>query len=114
MQSQNKITDTCGAAIMAAAHLSVSVDRPRLVSVPEARRQLGGIGATCFYSLVKRHGIKLVRLGGRSLVPSAEIDRVIADLIATGAPDASETARALAAKSVAVRQRRRGSSKQSL
>lgn len=82
---------------------------PLLVSVREARRQLGDIGTTAFYDAVKRHGIALVRLGGRSLVPMAEIERVVAELRAKGASDASDKAKALASRSVAARRARRGS-----
>jgi hypothetical protein len=81
-----------------------------LVSVPEARRQFGGIGTTAFYAAVKRYQIKLVRLGGRSLVPGAEIERVIGELMSAGrSSKAGQNARDLASKSVAARRRRRGS-----
>ena len=46
-------------------------DRPLLVSIPEARRQLGGIGKTAAYEAIRRHGIRLVKIGGRSMVPTA-------------------------------------------
>ena len=98
-------TDTSALAAEAAQR---PIAAPLLVSVPEARRQLGEIGTTAFYDAVKRHGIALVRLGGRSLVPMAEIERVVAELRAQGPPDASEKAKALACRSVAAR-RARGS-----
>lgn len=88
---------------------SQQTDHPALLSIREARRQLGGIGSTAFYAAVKRHGIQLVKLGGRSLVPAAEINRVVSELCEAGpASDAREKARALAARSVASRRRRRG------
>lgn len=80
---------------------------PLLVSIPETRRQLGNIGNTAFYAAVKRHNIKLVKIGSRSLVPASEIKRVVAEVIA--AADITATvrgrvkAKALAARSVASR-----------
>ena len=57
--------------------------RPLLVSISEAQRLLGGIGKTAFYSAKDRYGIHLVRLGGRSMVPVSEIERVIDELMAS-------------------------------
>ena len=83
-------------------------DRPLLVSIPEARRQLGGIGKTAAYEAIRRHGIRLVKIGGRSMVPTAEIERVVAELMAASAEsDGAGRARAMAARSVAVRRKRR-------
>jgi hypothetical protein len=81
---------------------------PLLVSIREARRQLGDIGTTAFYDAVKRHNIQLVKLGGRSLVPMAEIERVVAELRTKGATDASDKAKALAKLSIMARRARRG------
>lgn len=83
---------------------------PLLVSIREARRQLGDIGTTAFYNVVKRHGVQLVRLGGRSLVPMAEIERVVAAICTARPANASEKAKALACQSVAARRKRRGDS----
>jgi hypothetical protein len=80
---------------------------PLLISIREARRQLGGIGTTAFYDAVKRHGIGLVRLGGRSLVPMIEIERVVAEIMASRSTDASIQAKALAVRSVEARKRSR-------
>ena len=83
-------------------------DRPLLVSIPEARRQLGGIGKTAGYEVFRRHGIRLVKIGGRSMVPTAEIERVVAELMMASAErDGTERARAMAACSVAARRKRR-------
>ena len=83
--------------------------RPLLVSIREAQRQLGGIGKTALYGAIKRYDIRLVRLGGRSMVPAAELDRVVAELMASDAPcKAEDKAKALAAKSVAARRFRSG------
>lgn len=81
---------------------------PLLVSVREGRRQLGDIGTTAFYDAVKRHNIQLVKLGGRSLCPMTEIERVVAELRAKGATDATDKAKALAKLSVKARRERRG------
>ena len=103
--------DTGTPIVAMAAPRTTPPDRPPLlVSTVEARRQLGGIGSTAFYDAVKRHGIRLVRLGGRSLVPMSEIERIVAELQAAEQPtDTAEKAKALAVKSVAVRRSRRGS-----
>jgi hypothetical protein len=86
--------------------LSAATSPPILVSVPEARRHLGGIGTTSFYAAVKRYQIKLVRLGGRSLVPMTEIERVIGELMsAARSPESGQNARSLASRSVAARRR---------
>lgn len=85
-------------------------ERPLLLSIPAARHQLGGIGTTAFYEAVKRHSIELVRLGGRSLVPTSELERVVAELRARRPAAANENAKALARRSVASRRARRGQS----
>jgi excisionase family DNA binding protein len=46
----------------------------RLISVAEARHQLGGIGHSTFYSLVKKGELPLVKIGSRSFVQSEELD----------------------------------------
>jgi hypothetical protein len=94
------------AAADASGKFACSNGPPLLVNVREARRQLGGIGSTAFYAAVKRYSIQLVKLGGRSLVPMSEMERVVARLIAEKAPDCSEKTRALAASSVAARRTR--------
>ena len=87
-----------------------AVDSPILVSVTEARRHFGGIGTTAFYAAVKRHGIRLVKLGGRSLVPMAEVERIVAELISIKLPaETIQKAKVLASQSVAARRARRGS-----
>jgi excisionase family DNA binding protein len=37
-----------------------------------------GIGRTTFYDLVKRGKIRVVRIGGRTLVPASEAERLLA------------------------------------
>ena len=82
-------------------------DRPLLVSIPEARRQLGGIGKTAAYDVIRRHGIRLVKIGGRSMVPTAEIERVVAELMAASVKrEGTERARFMASRSVASRRKR--------
>jgi hypothetical protein len=83
--------------------------RPILLSIREARRHFGSLGTTAFYAAVKRYDIRLIRLGGRSLVPMTEIERVVAQLIAERSDDGSQKAKVLASQSVAARRRRRGS-----
>jgi hypothetical protein len=87
---------------------ATAASAPLLVSIREARRQLGDIGPTAFYAAVKRHKINLVRLGGRSLVPMSAIENVVAKLIAERPANTSDKAKVLAAMSVAARQHRQG------
>ena len=96
----------------ATAHPVMTPDRPLLVPIPEARRQLGGLGKTAFYAAAKRHNMKTVRVGGRCMVPWAEIERVVAKLMSVGcvAPAQAQRARELGVKSVKARRARRGSS----
>ncbi|NMM45956.1 helix-turn-helix domain-containing protein [Rhodospirillaceae bacterium KN72] len=53
-----------------------------LVSIPEARRQLGGIGNTLFYELVNNRDvpIHLVKIGRRSMVRQSDLESYIATL----------------------------------
>jgi len=46
----------------------------RLISVAEARQQLGGISQTTFYALVKEGELSLVKIGRRSFVRTEELD----------------------------------------
>jgi hypothetical protein len=96
------------AAEAADSGIGARTNSPLLISVPEARRHFGSLGTTAFYSAVKRYDIRLVKLGGRSLVPMAEIERVVAQLIAERSTEGGQKARVLAAQSVAARRRRRG------
>ncbi len=57
-----------------------SVNDPLLFSVPEARKQLGGISHSGFYVLVKRGLIRLTKIGRRSFVSRDELLAVVAAL----------------------------------
>ena len=57
-----------------------SVNGPLLFSVPEARKQLGGISHSGFYVLVKRGLIRLTKIGRRSFVSRDELLAVVAAL----------------------------------
>jgi hypothetical protein len=46
----------------------------RLISVAEARHQLGGISPTTFYGLVNEGELSLVKIGSRSFVQPEELD----------------------------------------
>ena len=48
----------------------------RLFTIPEALQALR-IGKSSFYKLTARGEIRTLRLGGRTLVPEREIDRLI-------------------------------------
>lgn len=64
----------------------------RLVSIPEARQVLGGIGHTTVYELIKKGEIDKVNIGRRGFVTSesleAYMDRLSAD---SGGIDAART-----------------------
>ena len=78
--------------------------RPLLVPIPEGQRQFGGIGKTLFYEVVEKHNIRLVRLGGRSMVPVSEIERVVAELMAASPAEPPAKVAAATAASLAARQ----------
>ncbi len=49
-----------------------------LYSISEARHQLGGISNTFIYELVRSGELKLTKLGSRSFLTHAELERLIA------------------------------------
>lgn len=55
----------------------------QLRSVKEARRILGGIGHTKFYSLVRDGKLRLIKIGRRSFVDDPAIQNLIDDLRAS-------------------------------
>ena len=57
-----------------------SVERRALYPIPEARRLLGGISHTGFNELVKQNKLKLSKIGRRSFVSNAEINRFLEEL----------------------------------
>ena len=96
--------------ISATQALPTRREAPLAVDVREARRHWGNIGKTSFYSVVKKYEVVLVRLGGRTLVPMSEIERVLtkATIPAPATTDAVpriEAARALATASVKARRK---------
>lgn len=54
-----------------------SQSRPRLLGEQAARHELGGIGHTLFWELIKNKKIEVVRIGARTLVVSESIDKFI-------------------------------------
>jgi excisionase family DNA binding protein len=51
----------------------------RLISLKEAALLLGGVSRRFLYLLSGRGELKLVRLGGRVLVPASEIRRLVSE-----------------------------------
>lgn len=49
----------------------------RLISVAEARQQLGGISPTTFYALVKEGELSLIKIGRRSFIQAEDLDDFI-------------------------------------
>lgn len=77
-----------------------------LVSIPDAKRRLGGIGTTKFYADARRYKLRIIAFGGRSMVRSDDLDALIELLTAeteAGANRHSERAAILAPKAVAAR-----------
>jgi excisionase family DNA binding protein len=54
-----------------------SRDRPKARRIPEACRILG-VSRSTMYRLAAQSQIRLVRIGGRTLVPESELDRLVA------------------------------------
>jgi excisionase family DNA binding protein len=51
----------------------------RLFSKSEARARLGDISTTTLNKMIREGTIEAVYIGGRTLIPDAEIDRVVAN-----------------------------------
>lgn len=72
------------------ADMSVSITDRRLLTVPEARRYLGGISHEYIYVLMRRGDITPTRLGRRTMLDLHELDRFIDVCTARGGdPDAA-------------------------
>ena len=54
-----------------------SLSQTRLLGERDARKQLGGIGHTLFWSLIKKNELQAVRIGRRTLVTSKSIEDLI-------------------------------------
>lgn len=57
---------------------------PLFYSRPDACAMLGGIGNTKFYELVKAGRLRIVKLGTRTLVSAAELQRFAAEVVQEG------------------------------
>jgi excisionase family DNA binding protein len=49
-------------------------DLSLLVSVPDARRHLGGVSSQTIYRLIANGKLRLVKVGRRSLIPRADLE----------------------------------------
>ena len=70
MNTNQQQVKSCGATALAPS-------RPRLLGEQAARHELGGIGHTLFWELIKKKKIEVVRIGARTLVVSESIDKFI-------------------------------------
>ena len=52
---------------------------PLAMRVNDFRRRMGGISRSHFYELVARNEIRVIKLGYRTLVPTSEAERLLAD-----------------------------------
>jgi hypothetical protein len=62
---------------------------PLAVDVDEARVTLGGIGRTKFYREVAAGRIRVFKVGTRTFVPVAELERYIRERLAESEPQAA-------------------------
>jgi len=51
--------------------------RRRLVSIPNARAELGGIGNTTIYDLINKGELQKVNIGRRSFVVAESLDALV-------------------------------------
>ena len=58
--------------------LPTSGSEPLAYSIDAACHQLGDIGKTTFYKLLKTHSIKLAKLGARSVIAREDLHRLLA------------------------------------
>jgi hypothetical protein len=61
----------------------------RLVSIPEARRELGGIGHSTLYELVNRGELVKVKIGRRGLITAQSIQDYVDRLAALAGADST-------------------------
>lgn len=54
---------------------TATMEAPRAYRVPDACRALG-VGRSTLYKLASAGKLRLVRIGGRTVVPGAEIERL--------------------------------------
>jgi hypothetical protein len=69
----------------------VSTKTKLLVSIPEARELLGGIGHSKLYELVNRGDIVKVNIGRRGFITSESLDAYVARLARPEAPAVATT-----------------------
>jgi excisionase family DNA binding protein len=62
----------------------------QLHSIDSARAMLGNIGKTWLYEQIKRRGIRVVKLGTRTLIPQSEVQRLVAECTAEASNDDGE------------------------
>ena len=84
-------TQVATPALTAVVDAATGQIKPLLVSLfPEAGRLLGGLGKTATYDMVRRHGVPIIKNGGRSTVALADVERIANELLAAGKPLAPE------------------------
>ena len=54
-----------------------AVGLPVLISVTEARRQLGNVSRTTLYALIARRHLKTIKLGARRMILSASLEALV-------------------------------------
>lgn len=69
----NNRSNTNGPSGTTAEGLVMSELTRRLVSIPDARAELGGIGHTTLYELVKRGELKKVNIGRRGFITAESL-----------------------------------------
>jgi excisionase family DNA binding protein len=72
------VNEAAQVSVVRDLHPTPSPDvRRRLITVVEARNQLGGISRTTFYELVKAGELATVKIGRRTFVAASELDAYI-------------------------------------
>ncbi len=56
---------------------SAAVHSPRLLSLPDAQRYLGGLGRESLYRLIRSGDLTVTKIGARTFVDVAELDRFV-------------------------------------
>jgi excisionase family DNA binding protein len=55
----------------------LEVTERKLLSIEQARHQLGGISRSTVYELINSGDLQRVKLGGRAFIPQASIDHFV-------------------------------------
>lgn len=63
----------------------METSRPRLISLQQARQELGGIGRTKLYALVRDGHLVALKIGSKTVICAASVEVFVASLPRVGA-----------------------------